>query len=237
MDRLLALLKHGDPEGTKLATLGPDHAQGVPAILELMAADDRRFVQTTCLEALLSMGAGAEAAPAITHAIKSRDPAVVNVAALAMWKIGPDKSAGFDRLLQQAQNNVTALQLLRRAPPLPADLAADLSRTQPLRILAALGEPMRAALPRIKAALDAPTADERIAAANALYHVSGNLQPALDHLAIEFRTENYFLRQRIHIVWVDMISAHPDAMKTELKKLAKSEHAAVAEMARSMIRD
>jgi hypothetical protein len=237
VDRLLALLKNGSPAGTKLATLGPDHADGIPAILELMAEDNRRFVQTTCLEALLSMEAGSDAEPAIARAMKSGDPAVVSTASLVMWKVGSNKTFALAELVERAQVDPSVLPLLRRTPPLPADVASDYSQVLPLRILAALGESMRAALPRIEESLDAPTADERIAAANALYRVSGKLQPALDRLAHEFRTENYFLRQRIHIVWVDMLQAQPEAMKIELEKLAKSDHEAVAQMAGSMTRD
>lgn len=184
------------------------------------------------------MEAGEEAVPASARAMKSGDTTVADLARLVMWKIAPtapDTENALRELAARARTDTAAGLLLRRAPPLPDEIATELARSEPLPVLAALGEQMQSALPRIKKSLDAETASERIEAANALYRVSGHLQPALDRLTVEFRTDNLFLRQRIHIVWVDMLRAQPAEMRAELEKLSKSEHEAVAQMAQSML--
>ncbi|MHC4937825.1 MAG: hypothetical protein ACYTHK_02510 [Planctomycetota bacterium] len=235
VDRLLTALRNGDKEGFELAKLGPGHADGIPAVLHVMESDDRRFVQSTCLEALLSLGAGEEARTAVDRALDSRDSMVADRAALVGWKLYADREPYLDRLLVRAPAELNARILLARAPPLPDDVTAELARTGHLSVLAAIGPPVEAALPRITAALEAKTADERIRAARAHYRVSGRLEPALGVLVEEFRTDNLFLRQRIHAIWADMLRTHPDAMREKLQEMAKSDHEAVRTMAGQML--
>ncbi|MHC4848966.1 MAG: hypothetical protein ACYTEG_10995, partial [Planctomycetota bacterium] len=81
----------------------------------------------------------------------------------------------------------------------------------------------------------AKTADERIRAARAHFRVSDRLQPSLGVLVEEFKQDNLFLRQRIHAIWLEMLNTQPDAMRAELKKMAKDENEAVRVMATQML--
>lgn len=233
--RLLSALRAGDKQGRELADLGPEHADGIPAILDAMERDERRFVQTTCLVALLNMNAGEEARPAIERALESRDALVADRAALAHWKLFGERSPGLDRLVRRAPSDLNARMLLEGAPPLPPEILAELVRDADLTVLAALRQDARAALPRIALALEAGTADERIRAARAHFRVSDRLQPALDLLVEEFKQDNLFLRQRIHAIWLEMLREHPVGMRHKLSEMAKNENEAVREMATQML--
>jgi hypothetical protein len=235
VDRLLAALRAGDKQGRALADLGPAHADGIPAILDALENDERRFVQTTCLVALMNMKAGEEARPAVEKALDSRDALVADRAALAHWKLYQERSPGLDRLVRRAPRDLNARMLLEGAPPIPPEIVAELVRDADLAVLAALGRDARDAMPRIAAALEAKTADERIRAARAHFRVSDRLQPALGVLVEEFRQDNLFLRQRIHAIWLEMLNTQPDAMRAELKKMAKDENEAVRVMATQML--
>lgn len=235
VDRLLAALRAGDKQGRELADLGPEHADGIPAILDAMERDERRFVQTTCLQALLSLRAGEEARSAIEAALESRDAFVADRAALVHWMLFQERSPGLDRLLRRAPSDLNARMLLEIASPLPPEIVAELVRDADLTVLAALGRDARAALPRIAAALEAETADERIRAARTHFRVSDRLQPALDLLVEEFKQDNLFLRQRIHAIWIEMLREHPDGMRHKLSEMAKNENKAVREMATQML--
>ncbi|MHC4409401.1 MAG: hypothetical protein ACYS0E_13960 [Planctomycetota bacterium] len=235
VDRLLAALRSGDKQGRELADLGPEHADGIPAILAAMESDERRFVQTTCLEALLSMDAGDEARSAIETALESRDAFVADRAALVHWKLYQEQSPGLDRLVRRAPSDLNARMLLEWASPLPPGIVAELVRDADLTVLAALRQDAQDALPRIAAALKADTADERIRAARAHFRVSDRLQPALDVLVEEFKQDNLFLRQRIHAIWIEMLREQPDGMRHMLKEMAKDENEAVRVMATQML--
>jgi len=235
VDRLLAALRAGEPEGRALADLGPSHADGIPAILAAMDEDQRRSVLIPCLEALLSMRAGDEARPAIRKALQDRDPIVADRAALVDWKLSTRRDPGLDRLLSRARTDPNARMLLRRAPPLPAPLADELAADADLAVLAALGPPVRAALPRIERALESDSVDERIRAAAAHFSVSGRLQPALDVLVRAFEIDNLFLRQRIHAVWLDMLAAQPEAMRAAMRGWKDSGSEPLRQMADVML--
>jgi hypothetical protein len=237
VDRLLAELRAGGPEGRALADLGPAHADGIPAILAAMEADDRRSVLIPCLEALLSMEAGEQARPAVEKALQNRDPLVADRAALVEWKLFNGRNPGLDRLVERAPADLNARLQLRRAPPLPPALAGELAANADLAVLAALGPTVRAALPRIERALESGSADERIRAAEAHFAVSGRLQPALGVLKREFEVENLFLRQRIHAIWLEMLAAEPGAMRAELRTWQKSGPEPLRIMATQMLRE
>ncbi|MHC4955387.1 MAG: HEAT repeat domain-containing protein [Planctomycetota bacterium] len=237
--QLVAALEAGEPEGRALATIGPQERDAIEPILELMARDDRRFVQSTCLEALLSAGAGDDALAAVERAMKHRDARVSGLAALAHWKITNSRSPGLDRLLRRAAGTPPdrfARGLLRRAQPVPESIAAELSATRPLSAsaiatLGALGPAAKKALPDIEKALESPDRTTRIVAAEAHYGISGRLQPAVQKLAVEYRTASVFLRQRIEPAWMEMARDQPEAMARELTTMLDDESAAVREIA------
>jgi len=214
-------------------------------VLELMESDDRRFVQTTCLEALLSAGAGEEALPAIEQAMRHRDGSVVSLAALAHWKITGNPDPGLFHLLAKASANPPsrwALQLLARAAPIPAVIADPLIQADPLppdqlALIGALGRSAAAAEPAVTRLLDAEHATTRIQAADTLFRITGSVQPAADRLVAEFRTDSLFLRQRIATTWMDMCHADPEAMEQALVGMLRDESAAVRGMAAVILGD
>lgn len=217
VDRLLRKLRDGDPAGRALADLGPAHAGGVPAILEALDQDERRFVRLVCLEALLSIGAAEEARASIEEFVDHRDAPLADRAALVHWKLYGERDPGLARLLARARAHASARAELRRAPPLRAEVADEIAAGADLEVLAALGPAVEAALPRIEQALDAENPDTRIRAAKAHFRISGRLQPAFGVLVEQFAAENVFLRQRIHAIWLEMLEAHPEPMREELR--------------------
>jgi HEAT repeat protein len=237
VDRLLNELRDGNPDGRALADLDATHADGVPAILEAIEQDERRFVRTTCIEALLSVGAGKDALPTVTRVLRDRDPIVADRAALIHWKISRRFEPGLARLLARARAHATARLLLRRAPPLPAPIARRISEEADLSALAAIGPPVAAALPRVESSLTSDSVDTRLLAAEAHFRISGRLQPALDLLVREFETDNVFLRQRIHAVWMEMLSAHPEAMRAEVESWKTGDSEPLKAMATQMLRE
>jgi len=243
--RLVSALEAGDREGRQLAQLGPDKREHLAPVFELLERDNRRFVQLTCLEALLSAGAGEDALPAVEKALQHGDGSVVNLAALAHWKISGQRDPGLERLFARATASPPsrpALLLIERAAPIPESIAGPLVRDNPLpperlALVGALGKSAAAARPAVEKLLDAEHAITRIQAADALYRITGELQPAVDRLVIEFRTDNLFLRGRIAPTWLAMRMTHPDAMENELRAMLSDENASVRNMAVVLLGD
>jgi len=243
IERLVAALEAGDKQGRALAKIGPDMRDDLDPVFDLMERDDRRFVQTTCLEALLSAGAGTDALPAVERAIEHRDRSVSDLAALIHWRITQTPEPGLALLLTRATALPTdrfALAALRRAAPIPTSVVADtvarLGAESPmsmagLQTLAAFGPAARTALPAIEASFVSKSAGTRIAAAEAYARVSGDLRGAMDRLVVDFRPDNLFLRQRIVGVWGQLSTERPDEMAREFIRLTGDESAAVRELA------
>jgi HEAT repeat protein len=195
VERLLAALLNDEPGGAHLAELGPEHAAAAPRLVEVLRADSRRHVRTTVAEALGRMGNRA-AAPALAEAAAAHDPTVRLTAALAHWRLTHEPEPGLRALLAAARGTdpparERAMVLLGRAGELPPEeLRAIVSGTRPdapdraahLRICAALGPQARDALPHVGAALDAPDAETRLAAAWALHRVAGESEEAARRL-------------------------------------------------------
>ena len=242
IDRLVTALEAGDAQGRALADIGPDKRDALEPVLELMERDDRRFVQTTCLEALIGAGAGSEALPAVERALKAGDPPVVALAALAHWKITGTREPGLSTLIDRATalpTDLFALQALRRAAPISGETIADdlekLGATTPLTMgslqaLAALGAAARPALPQIEATLEVKDKGTRIGAAEAYAYVSGDLRGAMERLAVDFRPDNLFVRQRIVAIWKSLSEVYPERMTAELVRQLGDESAAVREL-------
>lgn len=243
IERLVAALEASDKQGRELGTIGSDKRDALDPVFELMARDDRRFVQTVCLEALLSADAGADALPALERAIEHRDRSVSDFAALIHWRITQTPEPGLTLLLARATAlppDRFALAALRRAAPIPTSVVADtvarLGAESPvsmagLQTLAAFGPAARAALPTIEASFSSKSAGTRIAAAEAYARVSGDLRGAMDRLVVEFRPDNLFLRQRIVGVWGELSDERPDEMAREFIRMTGDENAAVRELA------
>jgi len=238
IERLVAALEAGRAEGRELRGIGPDKAESLEPVFALMERDDRRFVQLTCLEALLGAQAGADALPAVERALQSRDRAVSDLAALAHWRIAQTPNPGLALLLERASTlpvDRLALDALRRAAPIPEPLVADIvARAAPtpesLQLLAVLGPAARGALPKIEEAFASPIAGTRIAGAEAYALVSGDLSVAMDRLATECRPDNVFLRQRVLVAWKHLAEAQPAAAAVEFVRLLGDESAAVREI-------
>ncbi|MEM8883308.1 MAG: hypothetical protein AAGD14_04500 [Planctomycetota bacterium] len=235
VERLLALLSEGQREGRQLAELGPEHADGIPAILRTMANDDRRNVQVICIEALLRMEAGREAKGALENAAAHEDVMVSDLACLALWKVDGARDPGLDRLVARASADPRAAFLLRRAPPLPPTVAAELAAGAELSVLAALGPAVTVALPRIEEALASNELDTRLRAAEAHYRVTQDPKRANDLFAQEFRGDNLFIRQRIYALWSDMLRTMPEKARADLARFRDDENEALRGSVRELL--
>jgi len=237
--RLTQELEAGERAGRKLAEIGPDKRDHLEPVYELMQGDDRRFIQITCLEALISAEAGEDALPAVAQAMKHRDGSVVSLAALAHWKITGAPDPGLAHLIEKAGATPPSrytLELLARAAPIPIAIVEPLIQDDPLppaklAMVGAFGQSAAAAVPAVTALLDAEHSTTRIQAADTLYRITGSLQPAVVRLVREFRVDSLFLRQRIAATWMDMCTSNPKAMKKALRAMLHDGSSAVRGMA------
>jgi len=239
IEQLVDALESGDREGRELARIGRDKREHLEPVYELMARDNRRFVQLTCLEAILSAGAGDDALAPVERALDHPDGAVAILAALTHWKISGRADPGLDYLVAQVSatpSSRPALLLLERAAPIPASIVEPIVEagnvtSQRLPLLGALGTSAAAAAPGVEALLDAKDVLTRIQAAETLYRITGALQPSVERLVREFRNDNLFLRQRIAATWLAMRNSHPDAMEAELRAMLSDKSGPVRHMA------